>query len=361
MKRIIIAAGGTGGHFYPGFVTAQALKKKGWEPLMIVRTDDPAIDRLEQENIPALPVALKGLPRNLGPSLVTFSFQLLGSLRELTRAVKAFKPSVALGMGGYLTFPLMYAAWRENIPRALHESNSMLGLANQASSYLGAQTFWGMPPIDPRSSGEVVGTPIRPSLWRRQEARECRRQLGLSEDATTVLIFGGSQGAQALNTTLPRALSTIKNIQVLHISGKGKMESSRTAYEGSGVNVHVREYLEDMSLAYGAADLVICRSGASTLAELAVQRLPALLIPYPHAAANHQDANAKTFERCGAVVRLPENNLSALEPILHSLLRATDAQDKRRVMSEAYRQLELPAADKTLDVLISALERISLP
>jgi UDP-N-acetylglucosamine--N-acetylmuramyl-(pentapeptide) pyrophosphoryl-undecaprenol N-acetylglucosamine transferase len=359
VRRVAIAAGGTGGHFYPGLVTAKALKERGWEPLLIVRAGDPALAVLEKEGIAALPVDLRGLPRRPGPELFTFARKLAASLGTLSRALRAFRPDLALGMGGYLTFPLAYAAWRRRIPRAVHESNAILGLANAASAKLGAEIFWGMPPADPSAGGTLVGTPIRPALWTRRDAASSRRELGLDPDRPAVLVFGGSQGAQAINASLPGALKSVPGAQVLHLAGKGKAEAAASAYRAAGVDAVVRDYLEDMAAAYGAADLVVCRSGASTLAELAAQRAPSVLVPYPHATADHQDANARAFERAGTAVRLPEKALGEkLGAVLVDLLKSEGSGRRREEMSSSFGKLGLPSAEKTVDGFVAALEKI---
>ncbi|MDE2492078.1 MAG: UDP-N-acetylglucosamine--N-acetylmuramyl-(pentapeptide) pyrophosphoryl-undecaprenol N-acetylglucosamine transferase [Elusimicrobia bacterium] len=360
MKRVVLAAGGTGGHFYPGLSAAKALRARGWEPLLVVRSGDPALARLEAEGIAALPVDLRGLPRRPGPELLAFARRLAGSLGLLSRALRAFSPDLALGMGGYLTFPLAYAARRRGVPLAVHESNAVLGLANRAAAFLGAELFWGLPPADPAAGGALVGTPVRPELWSRRAADDARRALGLAADRTTVLVFGGSQGARALNASLPRALKPLgPAVQVLHLAGKGKAEEARAAYAAAGVAADVRDYLEDMAAAYGAADLVVCRSGASTLAELAAQRAPAVLVPYPHATAGHQDVNARVFERAGAAVRLPEGELAPrLGGVLADLLQSTRADGRRAEMARAYDRLGLPPAERTADVLADRLEAL---
>ncbi|MBI3566241.1 MAG: UDP-N-acetylglucosamine--N-acetylmuramyl-(pentapeptide) pyrophosphoryl-undecaprenol N-acetylglucosamine transferase [Elusimicrobia bacterium] len=359
MRRVVVAAGGTGGHFYPGLVTALALKARGWEPLMVVRAGDPALGELERAGVPALPVDLRGLPRRPGPELFTFAAKLFGGLGTLSRALKAFRPDLAVGMGGYLTFPLAWAARRRGVPCAVHESNAVLGLANAASVRLGAALFWGLPPADPRAEGTVVGTPIRPALWVRTPAAAARGALGLDPERATVLAFGGSQGAAGLNAALPAALKALPDAQVLHLAGKGKGGAAQAAYAAAGVRAEVREYLEDMASAYGAADLVVCRSGASTLAELAAQRAPAVLVPYPHAAADHQDANARVLERAGAAVRLPESELAArLGPALKDLLDYDAGPARREAMSAAYAKLGLPPAAATTDGFVAALERM---
>ncbi len=352
MKRVLIAAGGTGGHFYPGLVTALELKARGWEPLIIVKKNDPAKERLAAAGLACLEVDLVGLPRSLGPGLIGFTLKLISSLRLMSRVARDFKPDLAVGMGGYLTFPVAYAAWRRGVPIALHESNAILGLANKASKTLGGALFWGLPPVD--GDGTVVGTPIRPALYGRKDAGDARRALGLDPAKKTVLVFGGSQGAQALNSGMPKAMRESKiDAQVLHLAGRGKSEETSNAYKTAGIAAMVVDYLDDMAAAYAAADVVVCRSGASTLAELAAQGKSAVLVPYPHAAANHQDANARVFEKAGTAVRIPETDLStALGPKLTDLLKSSTATK--------FGALKLPPAEKTTTLFVDELEKLIL-
>jgi UDP-N-acetylglucosamine--N-acetylmuramyl-(pentapeptide) pyrophosphoryl-undecaprenol N-acetylglucosamine transferase len=351
VKRAIIAAGGTGGHFYPGLVAALELKARGWEPLLIVKKDDPAKARLEAAGLACLEVDLIGLPRKVGPGLFAFASKLAGSLRMMSRVTRDFKPDLVVGMGGYLTFPCAYAAWRRGVPVALHESNAILGLANKASLRFGATLFWGLPPAD--GSGNVVGTPIRPALYEHKDAGAARRALGLDPNKSTILVFGGSQGAQAINLSVPAAVKASGvDAQVLHLAGKGKSGETQAAYKAAGVPATVLDYLDDMASAYAAADLVVCRSGASTLAELAAQRKASILVPYPHAAANHQDANARVFEKTGTARRIPEGNLSdGLGAALADMLKSRTATD--------FSVLQLPAPEETTALFVDALEKLS--
>jgi UDP-N-acetylglucosamine--N-acetylmuramyl-(pentapeptide) pyrophosphoryl-undecaprenol N-acetylglucosamine transferase len=351
MKRVLIAAGGTGGHFYPGLVAALELKARGWEPLLIVKKDDPAKERLEKAGLACLEVDLGGMPRSLGPGLVAFAVKLVGSMRLMSRVARDFKPALALGMGGYLTFPVAYAAWRRGVPVALHESNAILGLANKAGAMFGATLFWGLPPAD--GNGKVVGTPVRPALYGRMDAGDARRALGLDPAKKTILVFGGSQGAKALNLGVGPAMKKAGvDAQVLHLAGKGKSEETLDAYKTVGVTAKVLDYLDDMAAAYAAADIVVCRAGASTLAELAAQRKTAVLVPYPHAAADHQDANARVFETAKTAVRIPETGLyDDLGPCLAKMLKSPTATE--------HNDLGLPPADKTTSLFVDELEKLA--
>lgn len=351
MKRVIIAAGGTGGHFYPGLVAAQELKARGWEPLLIVKKDDPAKERLEKAGLACLEVDLGGMPRSIGPGLVAFTVRLLASMRLMSRVTKDYKPALALGMGGYLTFPVAYAAWRRGVPVALHESNAILGLANKAGAMFGAALFWGLPPAD--GNGKVVGTPVRPALYGRKDPGDARRALGLDPAKKTILVFGGSQGAKALNAVPAAMKAAGVDAQVLHLAGKGKAKETLDAYKAAGLTATVLDYLDDMASAYAAADVVVCRSGASTLAELAAQRKTAVLVPYPHAAADHQDANARVFETAKTALRIPETDLSdALGPALAKMLESPT--------TKGYDDLGLPPAATTTSLFVDELIKLAL-
>lgn len=348
MRRALVAAGGTGGHFYPGLVAAQELRARGWEVCFLVRKDDPAREKLDAEAIPYVEVDLRGLPRALSLDLLKFPFRLLGAQRLLNRVVRSFKPDLAVGMGGYLTFPLIAAARFRGVPAAIHESNSVLGLANRASRRLGASVFWGLPPRS--GDGRVVGTPIRPSLSKAPSRDEACRRLGFDPSKPVVLVFGGSQGAAGLNAGVPLALRPFsEHPQVLHLAGRGKADETRARYGTRPAKV--LEYTEDMATAYAAADLVICRSGASTLAELAALKKPSVLVPYPHATDDHQTENARVFDAVGVAELVRESELGArLGGAVREMLESERAAN--------FAELGLPAPEATVKAFVDALEKL---
>lgn len=358
-KRLLIAAGGTGGHFYPGLVLAGVLRRRGWTPLFLTRQADPALAVLEREGLAAVEADLKGLPRRPGFGLALFGWKLAKTIRLADRIVKDFRPRIVVGMGGYLSFPAVLAARRRGVPGVVHESNVPLGLANQLCLMLGAKLLRGLP-AERSDKAELTGTPIRPALWRSQDPRQARRALGLEEDLPTVLVFGGSQGARGINRLLPQALAacSAKNaLQALHLSGPNDLETVRQDYRRLGLKAVALPYLDSMESAYAAADLVVCRSGASSLAELACQRKPAVLVPYPHAAAGHQEANARLLERCGAaVVALESAPAQRLAGVIGDLL---SSPQRRQAMSESYARLGLPKPELAAEKLADAVEAIS--
>lgn len=348
-KRALIAAGGTGGHFYPGLVTALVLRARGWEVCFLVRRDDPVREKLNSESIPFVEVDLKGLPRTLSLGLLKFPFQLLGAQRLLNKVVRAYKPDLAVGMGGYLTFPLVAAARFRGVPAAIHESNSVLGLANKASCWMGAKVFWGLPP---RRGGEgpVVGTPIRSELLKAKPRDEAVRSFGFDPSKPVVLVFGGSQGAAGINAGVPLALKPFtEHPQVLHLAGRGKADETRHRYGNKPAKV--LDYTEDMATAYAAADLVICRSGASTLAELAALKKASVLVPYPHAADDHQTENARVFDELGVAELVREEELGTrLGGAVREMLDSKTAGE--------FAKLGLPSPDATTKTFVDALERL---
>jgi UDP-N-acetylglucosamine--N-acetylmuramyl-(pentapeptide) pyrophosphoryl-undecaprenol N-acetylglucosamine transferase len=356
MKRILIAAGGTGGHFYPGISLAKTLRQKGWEALFIVRQDDPAKKTLEAEGFPYAEIPLQGMPRSLR-GWGRFAFGLAASLRLSFNIVSDFNPDLIAGMGGYLSFPAILAATLKRKPRLVHESNVLLGLSNQICAFLGAKLLRGLP----GEWGVLVGTPIRPSLWTPCDSATSKIALGLDLKIPTLLVFGGSQGARGVNLKVPEALKTLSEkfpngFQVLHLSGNNSA-IVESVYQSTPFKVEVKSYFESMEQAYGAADLVLCRAGASTVAELCAQKKPAILVPFPAATANHQFENARVLEKAGAAVILPEEKiLECLPSLIESLLLSKDAKEKRESMQEAYSRLALPVPAEAISRFADIIE-----
>ncbi|MBI3298534.1 MAG: UDP-N-acetylglucosamine--N-acetylmuramyl-(pentapeptide) pyrophosphoryl-undecaprenol N-acetylglucosamine transferase [Elusimicrobia bacterium] len=340
--RVLIASGGTGGHFYPGLALARELGRRGHECLFVLRRGDPGGPRLDAEGLPWTELDLAGLSRRPSLSWLSVGPRTLMALKTAYQATRAWRPSVLVGMGGYLTLPAALAAAARRVPVVLHESNAVLGLANRLCAPFAAALALGLPRED-GGEGTLVGTPLRAELHARGDAHEARRALGLDPALPTVLVLGGSQGARALNAAVPAAVAALKApVQVLHLAGKNGAEAARAAYAAGPARAVVVEYLERMDRAYAAADLAVCRAGAGTAAELAAQSLPAVLVPYPHAAGGHQDVNARLLERVGAAVRIPEADLSsaALSNRLKTLLGDSSG---RTAMGEAYAKLGLPS------------------
>lgn len=365
--RIAIACGGTGGHFYPGYALARKLRSRGHEVLFLLRRGDPASARLLARDLPFVELDLRGMPRGLSPRWPAFLWKLASSLRVALHLLRAYRPSALVGMGGYLTFPAAMAARLEGIPFILHESNAVLGLANRACLSSASALALGLPldrPLRGVSASALTGTPVREELLTPSDPAEARKALGLDPVMPTVLVFGGSQGARSINRTFPKGLCLLAArrpgaFQVLHLSGPAEEASVSAAYAtaGSPLKAVTRGYLEGMAQAYAAADLVVCRAGASTLAELFAQTKPALLIPYPGATAAHQEANARVLVRAGAAAVLPDASLTAERAAarVEELLFSGRADALSR-MASAYGALRLPEPSRCADMLADIVE-----
>ncbi|TDN50477.1 UDP-N-acetylglucosamine-N-acetylmuramylpentapeptide N-acetylglucosamine transferase [Azoarcus indigens] len=317
----MVMAGGTGGHIFPGIAVAEALREKGWR---IVWMGNP--DGMEARIVPARgydtawvrfgALRGKGLVRKL-----LLPLNLLSGFWQALRELRRVKPDVVLGMGGYITFPGGMMAALAGRPLVLHEQNSVAGLANRVLAGVADRVLSGFPGVLKKAGW--VGNPVRAEIAAvaAPEARFAGR-----EGPLKVLVVGGSLGAAVLNETVPQALARLPQEQrprVLHQAGEKQIEALRTAYAGAGVEGELRPFIDDMAAAYAEADLVICRAGALTVAELAAVGAASLLVPFPHAVDDHQSGNARFLADRGAAYLLPQTELNAerLAGILASLDR----------------------------------------
>lgn len=307
--RIAIACGGTGGHFFPGLAVAQCLRAKGCDILLFVSDKD--VDREALKTAPgmravALPAA--GLTRGRAVSFLTGFWR---SYRLASTTLRGEPCSAVLAMGGFTGAPPILAGKRLGAVTFLHESNSIPGRANRWLSRVVNGCFVGFPGCVERlhAPGTVTGTPVRQS-FQPGDAVAAKRALGLDERCPVLLVMGGSQGASALNTLVPAAAALLSplhpGLQWLHLSGKHDAAQVKEAYSTLGQRATVLPFLDRMDLALAASSLAVTRAGASTLAELAAARVPAVLIPYPTAADNHQHFNAAAFADSGAALLLPQ-------------------------------------------------------
>ena len=351
--RVMIAAGGTGGHVFPALAVAEALAARG------ARVDWVGTARgLEARLVPEAGLPLHTLPvralRGRGAAAwLAAPFALARPLAAALALVRRLRPQVVLGMGGYAAGPAGLAAWLMRRPLVVHEQNAVPGLTNRLLAPLARRVLAGFPdafPPGPRV--EVTGNPVRAAIAALPppEARWAARS-----GPPRLLVLGGSQGARALNEALPAALARLgpgERPEVRHQAGARAVEAVRAAYAHAGVAAEVTAFVEDMAEAYGWADLVVARAGALTVAELAAAGLGALLVPYPHAVDDHQRANARWLERAGAaeVVREP------LDPErLAGRLRALLA-DRAGLLARAQAARRLARPDAAARVAEACLE-----
>ncbi len=359
-KRFIIASGGTGGHFYPGFALGRLLNSQGMSVLFVVRKNDPAIQILQDNKLKFREVDFMGFSRGINP-LPYFKFiaKLWVALLQMRQVIQDFKPDVCLGTGGYISFPLIFQAHRMGIKTAVHDSNTKIGLANKVCARFADLFLLGLPTNEKIKNTVLTSTPIRSEFAIPVDRKKILKELELNPQQKTVLIFGGSQGAKGLNAAVIQAVKRVvaenQDVHFIHISGERWYQTIKNQY-GRTLNVCVLPYSNEIYELLQACDLAICRSGASTLAELIYCRKPALLVPYPYAAANHQYYNAKILQSVGcAVIALEGERLE--QEIYQFLNRALLVQNDAmlRTMAENYAKLDIPnplhAADNIAEIL----------
>ncbi|MCK9258543.1 MAG: undecaprenyldiphospho-muramoylpentapeptide beta-N-acetylglucosaminyltransferase [Azoarcus sp.] len=343
MKTLLMMAGGTGGHIFPGIAVAEALKAKGWR---IVWMGNP--DGMEARIVPTYgydtawvrfgALRGKGLMRKL-----MLPFNLLSGFWQAMRELRRIRPDVVVGMGGYITFPGGMMAVLLGRPLVLHEQNSVAGLANRVLAMVADRVLSGFPHAL-RKAG-WVGNPVRAEISAVTPPAE---RFAGREGPLRLLVVGGSLGATVLNNTVPQALARIPAAVrpvVVHQAGEKQLEALRAAYAGAGVEGDLRPFIKDMAEEYAAADLVVCRAGALTVAELAAVGAASLLVPFPHAVDDHQTGNAGFLAENGAAYLLPQPELNAerLAGILVSLDRTRLLQ-----MAEHARALAKPRATEAV-------------
>jgi len=321
MKTILVMAGGTGGHVFPGLAVADYLRERGWR---VVWMGNP--DGMEAKLVPARGYEMawvrfaalrgKGVLRKL-----LLPVNLLRAFWQALRALSRVGPHVVLGMGGYITFPGGMMAALSGRPLVVHEQNSVAGLANRVLAGVADRVLGGFPNVPKQSVWS--GNPVRVEIAAlpAPEERYAHRSGRLN-----LLVVGGSLGAQALNEAVPRALTLLPEAErpvVTHQSGAKQIEALRAAYATAGVDAELLGFIDDMAARYAAADLVICRSGALTVAELAAAGVASVLVPFPHAVDDHQTGNARFLAEAGAAILLPQAELTPekLAGLLRELTR----------------------------------------
>jgi UDP-N-acetylglucosamine--N-acetylmuramyl-(pentapeptide) pyrophosphoryl-undecaprenol N-acetylglucosamine transferase len=328
--RFILAAGGTGGHLWPALSLALALKKiRPESDCLFVGTGRP-VEAAIVEPAGFRRVALKaGGWKGLGLTARLKGLRLAwAGFWEARRLLRSYRPRVCFGAGGYVTVPVGLAAWFLGVPLVIHEQNSRAGLSNKVLGRLAALVCLGFKeaaPAFPADRVVVTGNPVRPEIT---ALHEMERDFG--RRPLTVLVTGGSQGARALNMAAAPALASLIRrglaVNIIHQTGTADLAEVRRLYREAGVEADVAEFYQDMAALYRRADLVVGRAGAITLAELAAAGLPAVLVPLPTAADDHQAQNARFVEAAGAAVVLPQAVLTpdTLAEVLTGLLTAPE-------------------------------------
>jgi UDP-N-acetylglucosamine--N-acetylmuramyl-(pentapeptide) pyrophosphoryl-undecaprenol N-acetylglucosamine transferase len=365
--RVLVAAGGTGGHVFPGLALARTLKEL--EPSAVVRFAGTSRG-IEGREVPAagfpldlLPI----LPLSRRPALETVlaPFAAVAGALAAFSLVRRHRIEVVAGMGGYVTLPVAVGARLAGVPVVLHEQNAIPGIANRLAARLARRIALGVADAAaafPAGRTVTIGNPVRPELARldRNRAREIgQKELGLDPDRATLFVFGGSQGARHLNQAVIAATPywpRPERVQILHACGRRDEAEVRQAWRTAaprqrGLQVRIEPFVERMDLAYAACDLALTRAGAMTMAELTAAGVPAIMVPLPHAAAGHQTANARAVAAAGGAVVVRDADLDG-ERLVAAAAPLLEDPERLARMSVAMASLAHPAAAQELAALV---------
>lgn len=309
--KVVIACGGTGGHLFPGIAVAEELVAMGHEALLIIsekKVDAEACAKYENLRFEVVDAIAK--PKTLSPKMLTFLFKVKKSISSCRAILKRENADVVLGMGGFTSFAPVYAGKGLGLKTFVHDSNAVPGKTNIMIAKYCTTVLLGLEAAKsffPKSETKVVGTPVRGELRGLPSRGAAAAKWNLKAEEPTLLVFGGSQGAKGLNTLIVEASEKL-DCQILHVTGQGDYERV-TQLVGQNDRYHTLAFCDDMPAAYALADGCVCRSGASSLTELAYLGIPSVLIPYPYAADDHQTANAQVYSDKGAALMAQESDL----------------------------------------------------
>lgn len=355
--RIVIACGGTGGHLFPGIAVAQQLRAMGHRPLLLIsRKEVDAEGSRKYGDLEFLTIPAIAKPPVFSLRMPGFLLKFARTLYTCRRIIRREQVDVVMGMGGFTSLAPVMAGHMRGLRTYVHESNAMPGRANRLTARFCTAVLLGMQEAAarfPKSNCRVVGTPVREEMLHIPATADARTALGLPADKPVILVTGGSQGAQKLNTLMVEAAKAAPHVHFHIIAGKADHDRVQALAEGSA-NISVVGFCADMPAAYAAADGVVTRSGASTLTELSVVGKPSLLVPYPFAADNHQYFNARVFADAGAACLCEQSQLD-LQSIRHFINDIVLNTAAREAMQQAMlAQAKLSAAGDIAAVVAGA-------
>ncbi len=352
-KRIILAGGGTGGHIFPAIAIANALValRPSMEILFV-----GANGKMEMEKVPQAGYNIKGIDiagfnrssliKNLG-----LPFKLVKSYFQVRSIIGDFMPDAVVGVGGYSSFPVLRYAQSKGIPTFIHESNSFAGKSNKMLGKKATRIFVatdGMEQFFPKEKLTVTGNPVRSNIVKNETGREEAIQyFGLGSDKKIVLVTGGSLGAKGINEAIDAGIEELynKNIQLIWQTGKPYADRARLVIAGKA-GMWTNEFIAQMELAYAAADIVVSRAGAMAIAELSVVRKPAVLVPFPFAAEDHQTVNAQHLVDRNAGLMVKDSE--AKDKLVKTIIELADNDQQQQQLKRHIGQLAITDADKRI-------------
>lgn len=347
---VLIMAGGTGGHVFPALALARLLRERQREVVWLGTRRGLESRVVPAEGFPIEWLGVGGLRGKGMATLLAAPFQLVRALWQALAIMRKHRPAVVVGLGGFVTGPGGVAAWLCRRPLVIHEQNAIAGFTNRCLSRLAKEVLTAFPgAFGPATVVNEIGNPVRRDIADLPSPAE---RFADRSGPIRLLVVGGSLGAARLNNAVPQALSELARrgvaaFDVRHQAGEKLIESARAAYAEAGVSAQVSAFIDDMAAAYGWADLVVCRSGALTVSELAAAGVGAVLVPYPHAVDDHQTHNAEVLVRAGAALRIADGELTP-QRLADELQRRAADRDALRDMALSARRCARPDAAEAL-------------
>lgn len=350
-------AGGTGGHIFPGLAVADELKSKGWEVCWL---GTPG--RMEAQLVPKHGYHIEfidvvGVRGNGIKRLLAAPFMVMRSIWQALTVIKQFKPDVVVGFGGFASGPGGIAAWLKGIPLVLHEQNAVAGFTNKVLAHFAKQVLMAFPnTFAAKHKAQLVGNPVRREIT----DLAARPAKVIADKELKVLVVGGSLGAQVLNEQLPQILAQVPKVKVWHQTGKNRSGGDNEAdvnarYQQTPLlDVKVAAFIDDMTAAYDWADVVICRSGALTVAEVAAAGIGAVFVPFPFAVDDHQTTNGRWLADAGAAIIVQQKDLATQKQQIIDLL-----MDVKRISAMGQKAREIAIIDATEQVAKRCIELAS--
>lgn len=335
LKRVLIMAGGTGGHVFPGLALAACLQQQGVEVHWLGTERGLEAKLVPNKGIKFHRVSINGLRGKGALALLAAPYKILTAIAQSIRVIKEVQPDIIVGMGGFVSGPGGMAGWLSRRPLVIHEQNAKAGMTNKILARFSRRVLEGFPAAFTASKKVIMtGNPVRSDI---EALPAPTSRLSSSRGRFRLLVLGGSLGAKALNDLLPNVLAQLgieERPEIWHQTGEKHVEDTKKAYESKGIQANVQAFIQDMAAAYSWADMVLCRSGALTVAELCAAGLGAVLVPYPYAVDDHQTANADYMVGGGAALCVQQAVLT--ETCLLEIIRQyAQAPEKRLAMAQA--------------------------
>jgi UDP-N-acetylglucosamine--N-acetylmuramyl-(pentapeptide) pyrophosphoryl-undecaprenol N-acetylglucosamine transferase len=358
--NIVIVCGGTGGHLFPGIAVGEELLRHHHQVMLIIsekEVDQRAVQNAQGFLIETLPaVGWRGMRPD---HMARFFGMMLKSYQKTKQIYQSFPPDAVLGMGGFSSVTPLLVAKQRGIPSCIHESNVIPGKANRMAAKLASAVAIGVEEARPQFGSAKItctGTPVRSELRVKLDKAAAKEELGLNKEIPVVLVMGGSQGARGLNRVVLDAARSISqpSIQWVHLTGTTEETTVRDGYAKIQKNARIYPFCHDMRRLYAAANLIIARSGASSLTEIAEWGIPSILVPYPFAAENHQSANATVFANAGAGIKIEERDCTP-DRLKREIAQILESESIQQKMVEATKKLRHENAHQKLAELVEGL------